>query len=127
MPLLRPKASILAKISDPWGLSYRTEYSVSGAEDVLTFRSNGPDKDAGTADDAEATSMQWPYFRETGRIIDQIVGEYPYQIWKYIRDYPTLRQVMKTKGMIPMDARSLGKSLSFYFRNDWPVLQNFGD
>jgi hypothetical protein len=97
--LLAAKGIDLAKISDPWGLSYRTEYSVSGAEDVLTFRSNGPDKDADTADDAEATSMQWQYFRETGRIIDQIVGEYPYQTGKYIRDYPTLRQVMKTKGL----------------------------
>jgi len=99
--LLAAKGIDLAKISDPWGLSYRTEYSVSGAQDVLTFRSNGPDKNAGTPDDAEATSMQWQYFRETGRIIDQIVGEYPYQTGKYIRDYPTLRQVMKTKGLDP--------------------------
>jgi uncharacterized protein YfaS (alpha-2-macroglobulin family) len=91
----------LAKITDPWGLTYRTEYSVSGAFDVLTFKSNGPDKKAGTADDADATSMQWQYFRERGRIIDQIVGQYPYKTAKYIRDYPTLRQVMRTKELDP--------------------------
>ena len=99
--VLTAKGIDLAKIADPWGLRYRTEYSVRGTEDVLTFKSNGPDKKAGTADDADATSLQWQYFRQTGRIIDQIVREYPQQTGKYIRDYPTLRQVMKTKDLDP--------------------------
>ena len=73
----------------------------SGSEDVLTFKSNGPDKKAGTADDAEATSMQWQYFRQTGWVIDQIAREYPYKTGKYIRDYSTLRQVMRTKDLDP--------------------------
>jgi hypothetical protein len=99
--LLAAKGIDLTKMTDPWGLTYQTDYSVSGAEDVLTFRSNGPDKRAGTADDAEATSMQWQYFRPTGQVIDQIAREYPYQTGKYIRDYPTLRQVMRTKDLDP--------------------------
>ena len=74
---------------------------MSGAVDVLTFKSNGPDKKAGTADDADATSMQWQYFRKTGQIIDQMAREYPYKTGIYIRDYPTLRQVMKTKDVDP--------------------------
>jgi A-macroglobulin TED domain/Alpha-2-macroglobulin family/Carboxypeptidase regulatory-like domain/MG2 domain/A-macroglobulin receptor binding domain/Macroglobulin domain MG3 len=99
--LLTANGIDLSKITDPWGLSYRTEYSVNGAEDVLAFKSNGPDKKARTADDAEATSMQWQYFRQTGQVIDQIAREYPYKTGKYIRDYPTLRQVMRTKDLDP--------------------------
>ena len=99
--ILAAKGIDLAKITDPWGLTYRPEYSVSGAFDVLTFKSNGPDKKAGTGDDADATSMQWQYFRKTGQSIDQMAREYPYKTGNYIRDYPTLRQVMKTKDLDP--------------------------
>jgi hypothetical protein len=99
--ILVAKGIELRKITDPWGLAYRTEYSVSGTEDVLTFKSNGPDKKAGTADDALATSMQWQYFRQTGQIIDQLAREYPSKTGNYIRDYSTLRQVMKTKNLDP--------------------------
>jgi A-macroglobulin TED domain/Alpha-2-macroglobulin family/Carboxypeptidase regulatory-like domain/MG2 domain/A-macroglobulin receptor binding domain/Macroglobulin domain MG3 len=99
--LLTANGIDLSKITDPWGLVYRTEYSVSGAEDVLTFKSNGPDKKAGTADDAEATSMQWQYFRQTGQVIDKIARECPYETGRYIRDYPTLRQRMRTKDLDP--------------------------
>jgi hypothetical protein len=99
--LLAAKGIDLAKIADPWGVPYRTEYSVSGAVDVLTIKSNGPDKKAGTADDADATSMQWQYFRQTGQSIDQIAREYPYKTGRYIRDYPTLRQAMRTKDLDP--------------------------
>jgi hypothetical protein len=99
--ILAAKGIDLAKITDPWGLTYQAEYSVNGAFDVLTFKSNGPDKKAGTADDADATSMQWQYFRQTGRIIDQMAREYPYKTGKYIRDYTSLRQVMRAKDLDP--------------------------
>lgn len=99
--ILATKGIDLAKITDPWGLTYRAEYSVSGTFDVLTFKSNGPDKKARTADDADATSMQWQYFRKTGQIIDQMAREYPYKTGNYIRDYPALRQVMKTQNIDP--------------------------
>jgi len=99
--LLVAKGIDLRKITDPWGLAYRTEYSVSGTQDVLTFKSNGPDKKAGTADDAQASSMQWQYFRQTGQIIDQLAREYPSKTGNYIRDYSTLRQVMNTKDLDP--------------------------
>jgi uncharacterized protein YfaS (alpha-2-macroglobulin family) len=89
----------LAKIGDPWGLPFRTEYSVRGTQDVMTFKSSGPDKKAGTADDAVATLLEWQYFREAGRIIDQIVREYPNQTGKYIRDYATLHPAMKAKDL----------------------------
>jgi len=99
--LLAAKGIDLAKITDPWDRRYQTQYSVSGTEDVLTFKSNGPDKKAGTADDAEATSMQWQYFRQTGQVIDQIAREYPHQTGKYIRDYPSLSEMMQTRGLNP--------------------------
>ncbi|HXP41113.1 MAG TPA: MG2 domain-containing protein, partial [Candidatus Acidoferrales bacterium] len=47
--VLAAKGVDLARITDPWGLTYQAKYSVSGAFDVLTFKSNGPDKKAGTA------------------------------------------------------------------------------
>jgi hypothetical protein len=99
--ILAAKGIDLAKITDPWGLTYRTEYSVSGAVDVLTIKSNGPDKKADTDDDADATSMQWQYFRHTGQMIDQIARESPHTTGKYIRDYSTLRQAMRTKNLDP--------------------------
>src|ERR1044072_6177436 len=97
--ILAARGVDLAKISDPWGLPYRTEYTVRGTQDVLAFKSNGPDKAPGTADDAEVTTLQRPYFRKTGQIIDQIVRDYPYDTGKYIRDYTTLSQMMKTKNL----------------------------
>src|ERR1700723_4029499 len=92
--LLTANGIDLSKITDPWGLVDRTECSVSGGEDVLTFKSNGPDKKAGTADDAEATSMEWQYFRQTGQVIDQIAREDPYMTGNYIRAYRTPRERM---------------------------------
>jgi hypothetical protein len=97
--ILTAQSIDLAKVTDPWRIPYRTEYSVSGTEDVLTFKSNGPDKKASSDDDLIATTMQWPYFRRIGQVIDQIVREYPYQAGKYIRDYSTLRQEMKAKNV----------------------------
>jgi hypothetical protein len=97
--ILAAQSIVLARIADPWGVPYRTDYSVSGTEDVLTFNSNGPDKKAGSADDLVATTIQWPYFRQLGQLIDQIVHEYPHQSGKYIRDYSALRQEMKAKNI----------------------------
>lgn len=87
----------LVQIRDPWGMPYRTEYSVRGAFDELTFKSDGPDKKTGTADDAIATSVSRAYFRRVGEMIDRVAREYPHQTGKYIRDYAALRAAMKAK------------------------------
>ena len=95
--ILGAKGIDLAKILDPWGVPYHAHFSVSGAYDVLTFHSNGPDKIAGTADDVKSTPRPWPYFQRMGQIIDEVVREYPKRTGNYIRDYATLRQAMGAK------------------------------
>jgi hypothetical protein len=91
----------LGRILDPWGVPYHAHFSVSGAYDVLTFYSGGPDKIAGTADDVKSVPMQWPYFQRIGQIIDEVVREYPKRTGNYIRDYATLRQAMGEKDADP--------------------------
>lgn len=98
---LATRGVVLASILDPWGRPYRTRFSVEGTLDVLTFESDGPDKLPGTRDNVKSNSMSWPYFRETGQLIDRIVQDYPNRTGKYIRDYATLRQEMKAKGVDP--------------------------
>ncbi len=87
------------KILDPWGMPYRAEFSLSGSNDVLKFKSNGPDKLPGTPDDVESTVIQWQYFRRTGQIIDLAVQEYPKQTGEYIRDYATPHRAMMARGV----------------------------
>jgi hypothetical protein len=98
---LAARGVALASILDPWGRPYRTRFSVSGTLDELTFESNGADKVPGTRDDVKSNSMSWPYFRETGQLIDRIVQDYPQRTGRYIRDYATLRQEMEAKGVDP--------------------------
>ena len=124
--ILAAKGIDLAKITDPWGLTYQTEYSASAAFDVLTFKSNGPDKKAGTADDADAASMQWQYFRQTGQTIDQIAREYPYKTGKYIRDYSTLLQVMRARDLDPDTmVDPWGHRYRFFFETVGPYFKIF--
>ena len=80
---------------DPWEVPYRAEFSVSGQSDVLALVSNGPDKRPGTEDDFTVLTLQWPYFRTLGRLINETVFAYQRKTGKYIRDYPTLRDEMK--------------------------------
>jgi uncharacterized protein YfaS (alpha-2-macroglobulin family) len=83
---------------DPWDISYRAEFSVSGQQDVLTLISNGPDKRPGTKDDFTVLTLGWPYFRPLGKLMNEAVFAYQRETGKYIRDYPTLRDEMKKRG-----------------------------
>ena len=83
---------------DPWDVPYRAEFSVSGATDVLTLISNGPDKRPGTEDDFAVLTLDWPYFRPIGKLMNEAVFAYQRETGKYIRDYPTLRDEMKKRG-----------------------------
>jgi hypothetical protein len=84
---------------DPWELPYRAEFSVSGPNDVLTLVSNGPDKRPDTNDDFTVLSLQWLYFRPVGKSINDAVFAYKRETGAYIRDYATLRDVMKKRGI----------------------------
>jgi A-macroglobulin TED domain/Alpha-2-macroglobulin family/Carboxypeptidase regulatory-like domain/MG2 domain/A-macroglobulin receptor binding domain/Macroglobulin domain MG3/Alpha-2-macroglobulin bait region domain len=77
---------------DPWGTTYRTEFSVDKQADVVTFISAGADKRFETVDDFSAESLKWPYFRPVGEAIDRAVGRYHDRTGGFIRDLPTLRE-----------------------------------
>ncbi|MBZ5492149.1 MAG: carboxypeptidase-like regulatory domain-containing protein [Acidobacteriia bacterium] len=83
---------------DPWDVSYRAEFSVSGPKDVLTLISSGPNKRPGTEDDFTVLTLGWPYFRPIGKLINGAIFAYQRETGKYIRDYPTLRAEMKKRG-----------------------------
>jgi hypothetical protein len=89
----------LSHVVDPWGVPYRTLFSVSGQYDVLSLVSDGVDKTPDTKDDFLAWSFGWPYFHRTGVAIDSAVHAFYESTGKYIRDYATLREEMKKKNV----------------------------
>lgn len=93
----------LDRVLDPWGVSYRTKFSVSGQDEILSLFSNGVDKIPDTKDDFLALRFGWPYFHPTGVAIDNAVQTFYESTGKYIRDYATLRGEMKKK-KIDLDA-----------------------
>jgi hypothetical protein len=93
----------LDRVVDPWGIPYRTVFSVSGQYDVLSLFSDGIDKNPNTKDDFLALSFGWPYFHQTGVAIDNAAHAFYESTGKYIRDYATLREEMK-KRKIDLDA-----------------------
>jgi len=93
----------LDRVVDPWGIPYRTAFSVSGQYDVLSLVSDGVDKTPNTKDDFQALSFGWPYFHQTGVAIDNAAHAFYESTGKYIRDYTTLREEMKKK-KIDLDA-----------------------
>jgi hypothetical protein len=76
-----PRGSgLAADMLDPWGSSYRAEFSVRGPANVLTFHSSGPDKLARTLDDIAIGEFSKPYFTPVRMLIDQAL--------KQQQDYP---------------------------------------
>jgi len=106
----------LDRVLDPWGIPYRTVFSVSGQYDVLSLFSDGVDKSPNTKDDFLALSLGWPYFHQTGVAIDHASHAFYESTGKYIRDYATLREEMK-KSKIDLDALRdpWGHPYSFHF------------
>lgn len=82
-------------VRDPWGMPYRTKFSVAGAQDVLEIISNGIDKVPNTSDDIVAGTFNWPYYRTVGEKIEVATHAYAQRTGKYIRDYQTLRDELK--------------------------------
>jgi hypothetical protein len=113
-------------VRDPWGVAFRTVFSVAGPKSVLQLMSNGVDKKAGTADDFAADHFEWAYFGKTGRAINVAAREYAEGSGKYIRDYGTLREEMQKRG-VDLDALRdpWGNSYRYEFgiaRNQYQIL-----
>jgi hypothetical protein len=87
------------QLRDPWGVPYRAEFSIRGAQRVLSVISSGPDKTASTEDDIVGATFQWSYFRPEGRRLDSIVRNYATEEGHYIRDNATLSAVMRKEGL----------------------------
>lgn len=113
-------------VRDPWGVAFRTAFSVAGPKSVLQLMSNGVDKKPGTADDFAADHFEWAYFGKTGRAMNTAAREYAAETGKYIRDYATLREEMKKRG-VDLDAQRdpWGNSYRYEFdiaRNQFRIL-----
>ena len=113
---LQAKGIDFDSLRDPWGEKFGVKVSFRAADSLLTFFSDGVDKQPGTKDDFEVASFHWPYFRKLGLEIDRASLAYQSDTGKYIRDYPTLREQMKQQG-IDLDALRdpWGHSYSFQF------------
>ncbi len=92
-----------AVLLDAWDIPYRPIFSVQGLFDVMSLVSNGVDKKPGTDDDFTVRTFYWPYYTKIGKAIDQAVAEHHARTRKYIRDYTTLRDELKTRN-IDLDA-----------------------
>jgi len=86
-------------LRDPWDVPYRVAYSTQPRDSVITIYSNGPDKVPNTADDIEVTKFSWSYFNPIANKIRQVTIDYFERTSNYIRDYPTLRDEVKRKGV----------------------------
>jgi len=81
-------------VRDPWGMTYRSDFSVYRQSADLTFMSAGPDKRVKTDDDFIVDRMGWPYFQPIGEAIDKAVRSYHARTSGFIRDSATLRDEM---------------------------------
>jgi hypothetical protein len=90
-------------VRDPWDIAYRSVFSVSGTDDVLSLVSNGVDKKPDTGDDFEALNVRRKYFRKIGLAIEGAIGRYLKDTRQYIRDYPSLRDEL-AKRHIDLDS-----------------------
>ena len=81
------KASLL---TDPWGRPYHVQRDYAWTNEVVNFRSEGPDKTLNTADDFTAWSLQRPFFEHDAKHLRAIMDAYHARTGNYIRDLPEL-------------------------------------
>jgi hypothetical protein len=108
-------------VRDPWGVAFRTAFSVAGPKSVLQLMSSGVDKKPGTADDFAADHFEWAYFGKTGRAINVSAREYAEGTGKYIRDYATLREEMQKRGV---DLDALRDPWGHSYRYEFDIARN---
>jgi hypothetical protein len=105
-----------ADLRDPWGMPYRARFLVEGADEVVQFISDGPDKLSETTDDFVAYRVGLPYFTPTGGAINWASQNYFQRTGQYIRDYPTLKKELQAKGIdLDMLKDPWGHSYDFKF------------
>lgn len=80
------------EIRDPWGQPFLPEFSVNRTQDIVTLKTAGPDKIAGTGDDFTAFSCGFAYFTKLGNDIDNAVRSYHANSGKFIRNTEDLKR-----------------------------------
>jgi hypothetical protein len=83
-------------LRDPWNQAYRPRFTIERAEDVLMIECAGPDKQFDTSDDFHVTHLTWPYFKPIGEALDRAVNSYHQRTGKYINDFETLREELRS-------------------------------
>ena len=79
-----------SSLTDPWGRPYRVRRSYSWMNEVLEFRSDGPDKTPDTADDFTALSLSRPFFERDAKRLHAVLDAYHARTGAHIRDEAAL-------------------------------------
>lgn len=87
------------KLSDPWGMPYRSDFGWSQDEDILDITSAGADKRFETSDDFVALRISHPYFHALGEKFNVAVAGYRQRTKRYIRDAETFKRELKQQGV----------------------------
>ena len=98
-PLLKAGGVEFDSLRDLWDMPYRVSYTNELLYSVIRIYSNGPDKLPNTGDDILIEEFQWRYFQPVASMFNTLNNEYFERTGNYIRDYPTLRNEMKRKGI----------------------------
>lgn len=80
----------LDSLRDPWGNNYQAVFTIEKAQNIVTLKTAGADKKAGTKDDFAVSSAGFAYFTPHGKAIDRAVADYHKRTGGYVRDLPTL-------------------------------------
>lgn len=87
---LREKGIDASGLVDPWGRPYHVRRTYQWMNEVLEFRSEGPDKTLATADDFTAMSLSRPFFEHDAKRLRAVIDSYHARTGGYIRDQATL-------------------------------------
>lgn len=87
---LREKGIDVSGLVDPWGKPYHVRRVYQWADEVLEYRSEGPDKTPRTSDDFTALSLSRPFFEHDAKRLRAIMDSYHARTGGYVRDLATL-------------------------------------
>ena len=88
--LLKEKGIDASELRDPWGRTYHVRRAYQWADEILEFRSDGPDKTPGTSDDFTALRLARPFFEHDAKRLRAIIDSYHARTGGYIHDRATL-------------------------------------
>lgn len=77
-------------LRDPWGNVYQAVFTTEKTQNIVTLKTAGADKKAGTKDDFAVSSASFAYFTPVGKAIDKAAADYYGRTEGFIRDWQTL-------------------------------------